>query len=238
MVPEDLATYSENDLERLAIEDLRRRPDVEFSAPINVELLIECLPNVTLKLKDGLRAKHRVEGMVLKASGADKSIEVWVDSLIYAGPWHCYNATLGEEYAHLRIHRGLFLCVSTIDEFVALQSDPQWARHEADARRFSDAIRMPAELLNIEAAAIYPRLVNEVGFHDTLGVYNLLRGKLAGKFRVTTEDVLRRMQQPQVRLEDRLLSSLQSRSFELIPHDWIVEARPRGKQAYLFEPFQ
>lgn len=236
MVPEDLATYTPNQLEQMAINDLKRRPDVEHSAPINLERLVDGLPNVSIEYFDNLVAKHRVVGMVLKSGISDQNRTVLVDSQVaHNGPWSGYNAVLGEEYAHLRIHQSLFLLVSTVADFISLQSDPQWHRHEADARRFSDAIRMPADLLEVELGQLYPRLTGEYGFGDTMAVHDLVLSRLASKFRVSMEDIKRRMQQPQVRLEDRLLSSLQSRSGVLIPEDWVVTAQPRYTQGRLFE---
>ncbi len=235
MVPENLATYTANELEHLAIDDLKRRPDVEHEAPINIEKLIEGLPNVSLELHDGLRAKHRVEGMVLKSSGDDKKLIVLVDSQVYSGPWNAYNATLGEEYAHLRIHQNLQLFVDSVEDFIKLQSDPQWVKRESDARRYSDAIRMPSDLLEAEVQLLYPRLTSDFGFGDNLALYSLIRSRIADRFRVTTTDIQRRMQQPQVGLEDRLLSSLQSRANSLIPGDWEVVAKPQYTQGSLFD---
>jgi hypothetical protein len=235
MIPLGLATYTENELELRAIQALRRRPDVEHDAPINVEFLIEGLPNVSLVYSDGLRAKHKVEGMVLKSASADKNIEVWVDTQIAIGPWQDYNAVLAEEFAHLSLHDALQWSVSSVEDFVALQNDPQWQRHESDARRFSDAIRMPSGLLAAEMEVVYAHVVNEHGFGDTLRAYGLIRSKLAGRFRVTPEDVLRRVQQPQVALENRVLNSLQSRSPGMIPAAWTVEVRKPGQQLPLFD---
>lgn len=236
MIPKNLATYSDNDLEEIARKTLQSRPDVEHSAPINVEWLLEGLPNFAeIDLVEGLQHKHQVEGMVLKHVDGDRKLLVRIDLAIFRGPWHHYNKVLCEEFAHITIHESLFLYVTSEEDFFELQRDPQWERHERDARRFSDAIMMPSDLLGIEASRFYPSIVDEHGFGDTLSVYELLISKLASRFRVSTPDMRRRLQHSQVGLENRLLNSLQTRNTELLPVGWSAEARPQYVQVTLFD---
>ena len=146
MIPDGLVKYSALQLEELAIQTLRRRPDVDFAPPINLELLIENMPNGMLELREGLRFNHRTEGCVCKEKFS-KRLTVLIDWSVYSGPWVKYNAVLAEEFAHITLHPALFNFVQTPDDFVELQSDPQWSMFEGDARRFSLAIRLPELLL-------------------------------------------------------------------------------------------
>lgn len=232
MVPTDLATYSENELERLAEQHLHRRPDVLHAAPIDLELLIDQhSEDVSLHLEDDLAARHKVEGGVWKDAHGNHELLVVIDRSLFMGPWAAYNRALGEEYAHLCIHQALLLLVRTVDDFVALQSDPQWARHERDARRFSDAVRMPRDLLAAEASSAYAHAVDEHGFGDSARVLSLVRSRLASRFQTSMPDMRRRLQQPQVALEERLLRSLQACETSLMPESWTVEARPPRTQS-------
>ena len=236
MIPRDLATYSDWQLERLARETLESRPDVEHFAPINIEWLLEGLLDFAgIEYAEGLCDKHLVEGMVLKHVDGHRELLVRIDLGIFRGPWPHYNKVLCEEFAHIIIHAALFLYVHSEEDFFALQRDPQWARHEKDARRFVDAIMMPCDLLGNEASQLYPAIVDEHGFGDTLSIYGLLISKLASRFRVTTSDMRRRLQQSQVGLEDRLLSSLQTRNSHLLPVGWSAEAKPQYVQSHLFD---
>ena len=236
MIPIDLATYTENQIEELARKTLRDRPDVEQAAPMNIEWLVEGLPNFAgLVISDGLKQRHNVEGMVLKYLDGHRELEVRIDRSVYKGPWHQYSRALCEEFAHIVIHPSLFLHVNSEQDFVALQRHPQWHKHEEDARRFGDAVAMPRDLIASECERIYPSIVDEYGFEDTLSVFSLLIGKLAVRFRVHNSDVRRRLQQKQVGMEDRVLSSLQSRSLTVIPEKWSVEPRPQAAQPNLFE---
>lgn len=236
MIPKDLATYSDYQLERLARETLKSRPDVEHSAPINVEWLLEGLPNfLGIEFIEDLRNNHQVEGMVLKHVDGHRELLVRIDLGIFRGPWRHYNKVLCEEFAHITIHPALFYYISSEEDFFKLQRDPQWKRHEKDARRFVDAIMMPSDLLGSEISRFYPVIVDEHGFGDTLSVYELLISKLASHFRVSISDMRRRLQQPQVGLEDRLLNSLQTRNSELLPVSWSAEARPQYVQTELFD---
>lgn len=225
MIPQGLITYRDSEIERLAQDTLRRRPDVEFKAPINIELLVENEANVSLEVMYGLVHKHRVEGCVCKKYMSHELI-VGVDQVMLAGPWPAYNAVLGEEYAHIRLHPALFLYVETAADFVGLQADPQWPRFERDARRFSAAIRMPTELVCPEAEAIYGHVVREDGFGNVVAIEKSIRNRLAEHFRVSLSDMQSRMQSWPCNLLDRIRMSIQSRSLTLIPGSWSLRAVP------------
>lgn len=225
MIPQGLITYSDAEIERLARDALRRRPDVDLKAPINVELLVENEANVSLEIMYGLVHKHRVEGCVCKKYMSHELI-VGVDQQILAGAWPAYNAVLGEEYAHIRLHPALFLYVETATDFIRLQADPQWPRFEGDARRFSSAIRMPAELVCQAAEVIYARVVREDGFGNAVTIEKAVRNRLAVEFRVSLDDMQSRICSWPCDLRSRILASVQARSLVLIPESWSIRAVP------------
>jgi hypothetical protein len=238
MIPEGLISYSPMELERMAAEDLRRRPRLDFEAPINLEFLLQDTENVNVELMHGLRVDHQVEGCVCKQY-MTKQITVFIDSRVYAGPWAEYNEVLGEEYAHIRLHAALFndvkACVDSVESFVELQRDPQWHRYEGDARRFSAAIRMPPKLVLNAAADAYEGIVSEFGFSDAAAIENRLRHRLAQKFRVTLGAMRSRLTEGPCDIRNQLLNSIQSRSTTMLPSDWTVTATPPMSQLTFLE---
>ncbi len=145
-IPGDLVRYSQGQIECMAKELSRSRPDVPNLAPINVERLIENSPDVDLQIRESLKTRHRVEGCVCKERHS-KNLTVFVDMGVFRGPWANYNTVLGEEFAHIKLHGALFLKVQAIEDFLQLQRHEQWHRIERDAKAFSRAIRLPFELI-------------------------------------------------------------------------------------------
>ncbi len=112
-----------------------------------------------------LISAFKVEGCVCKEF-MSKAVTVFVDWSLLSKPWPEYGAVIGEEFAHLHLHGSCFNFVNSVEDFIELQHDEEWHRFERDARYFSAAVRMPAELLVAEAEAVYPRVVDEHGFDD------------------------------------------------------------------------
>lgn len=217
-IPKDLVTYSKVELEQMAALELRRRPDVSFLPPINVELLIENSSDICLKPLGGLRSKHRVAGCVCKKF-MSRDLTVFVDEEIYCGCWPEYNEVLGEEYAHIRLHRSLFNLVQEVEDFVSLQQDPQWPNFESDARYFSMAVRMPRDLLVSQTEQIYPVFVNHYGFSDAKIILSKIRANLAETFKTSMSEMTRRFHHLKELLNDRIEKSVLSRSQTLIHND-------------------
>jgi hypothetical protein len=221
-----LVEFTPSRLECLAREVFRRRPDVDCAIPINVELLIEDLPNVSLALKDNLRVVHSIEGYVCKQQFMGRQMEVRIDASICDGNWPHYNAVLGEEFAHLELHMGLIHAVQSAEEFVELQRDRAWPQYERDAKQFSRAVRIPAALLLPEAERLYPRLVNEHGYGDPHRIEKFLRNALGESFRVPTGDMQRRMMDWPCYISRRVNISVRATSDVLLPLDWSIQAVP------------
>jgi hypothetical protein len=207
--------------------------DIEFSAPVNIERLVQDYPNVDMTIQAGLQFNHRVEGCVCKHM-LSRNITVCIDQRVFTGPWPTYNQVLAEEYAHIVLHPPLFDYVQSVDDFVELQTDPQWHRYESDAKKFSVAIRMPPALVTSETEIAYRRVIDEYGFPDTASIEKHIRNRLAQTFRVSPEDMWRRMIGYPCYLRGRLLNSIQSKSERLLPSSWTVEAAPPTSQKTLF----
>jgi hypothetical protein len=224
-----LIEYTRTELERKSQDTLRRRVDVPRQVPIKIEFLVENTPNIELEILDDLRYRFRVEGGVYKEF-MSKTLKVLVDYSIYSGQKPDYHRVLGEEFAHICLHQSLFLQVTSIEDFIELQNDSEWHRFEGDARRFSAAIRMPADLLVMEAEREYQRIVQEHGFGDPARIEKLLRNQLAQRFVVPSEEMHRRMRDWPCLVVPRLWTSIQAKTDRLVPLDWSVIAQPPGNQ--------
>lgn len=224
-LPEGLVEYTPLQIERMAEELFRRRPNIEFAAPINMEVLVESDPNVELKWEMGLRAKHRVEGCVCKQF-MSRQLTVYVDWTIASTSWPEYNAVLAEEFAHMQLHMAVVHCIDDIDAFLEIQRDPQWRKIERDARTYSAAIRMPRSLVVGHAETVYQRFVLENGFIDPVRAEMGIASILAGKFRVPPDDMRKRMADWPCELRPRILKSILSRSDRLVSGQWTSETKP------------
>lgn len=228
-----LVEFTTTQLEGLSQQVFRTRPDIELAIPVNLELLIEDLPNVSLVVKENLVVAHSIEGYVRKQEVLGHDIEVVVDKNIVDGNWPRYNAVLGEEFAHLELHMALVHAVQTVDDFIQLQRDPAWPQYERDAKWFSLAMRMPAALLVQEAERLYPKIVDEHGYGDTARVEKFLRNSLAELFRVPPADMQRRMMDWPCHILQRIESSVQAKADFLIPTSWSLRAVSPGRQQSL-----
>ncbi len=192
MIPDGLITYSNTDLERKSLEVFRRRPDVPFEARVNLELLVELEKDVRLTIVDGLIAKWGIEGAV-GINFMSPTRFVLVDSLMLSRHWPEYASVLAEEYSHIVLHPALIQQVHEVEDFVDLQSDPQWGRFEADAKHFALCLRMPFKLVQFELAHAYAEIVKEHGFGSVERIEKLTRNALALRFRVSARDIQRRL---------------------------------------------
>lgn len=226
MIPKGLINYSELELDRMHRELFRRRPDVAFCAPVNLEKLLQNTKNVVeiRYVSDGMMGKHKVAGCVCKRF-MSHDIEIWVDAYYLTRPWAEYSAVLGEEFAHIYLHPALFLYVDSIEDFVQLQCDPEWPRFEGDAKRFSTMVRMPAQLVIDAAEKAYPAAVDEHGFGDSVKIEKILRNALVPVFRVAPIEMQRRMVEWPCLLRDRIAQSVRVSSSALLSvNDSSIEA--------------
>jgi hypothetical protein len=195
--------------------------------PIRLEWLIENLrpDDVQLEIVMGLLHQHGVEGGIWKESGSRRQT-VFVDWGIYMGPWAQYNAVLGEEFAHLMIHPALLIQVKSVDDFIALQSQPEWEMYERDARRYSRAVRMPPIPFVAEAEELYGQVVAEHNFGNVELIEKLVRNGLCQKFRVPADDAIRRMLGHPCEISRRIQLSVASYSPRLLPAGTTLSPSP------------
>lgn len=205
---EGLVEYTPGQLECMAAEMLRRRPDVPFRAPINVERLIESR-DVVIKPMDGLLNKFSVEGAV-RTELLSRRITIYVDYHIFNGPDDArYGAVIGEELGHLTVHKAQIMQVKSVEDFLELRQCPQWRQIEKDARAFSAAIRMPELLITRRAESLYPEIVNEFGYGDPHAIAKHVRNRLAELFVVPVEDMHARLVQWPCQVMARVIASVQ-----------------------------
>jgi hypothetical protein len=213
---QELIGVTPSQIECMVRELFKRRQDVRCEPPIRLEWLIENEENVQLETVMGLRAAHGVEGGIWKQEGS-RQLTVFVDYGICIGPWPEYAAVLAEEFAHLVLHRALLIQVKSIEDFIALQKNPEWERYERDARRYSRALRMPAGPFVFEAQRLYEQVVAGGSFGDVDTVEKLVRNGLCQKFRVPHDDALRRMLTYPCEISRRIQASVLSYSPTLLP---------------------
>lgn len=230
-----LVEYTPGQLECIANEIHRRRPDVDFSVPINLELLIEDLPNTSLEIKDGLCLDHSIEEYVCKQAVLGKRMEIRVDKHIANGNWATYNAVLGEEFSHLTIHMALVYAVMNAEDFIELQRDPAWPQYERDAKTLSRALRMPMELLVPEAERLYSQVVAEYGFGTPATTEKFLRNSLSERFRVPPSDMQARMMSSPCHISRRVEISVLTQKDILVPLDWTIRTKPPVFQKSLLD---
>lgn len=232
MIP-DVPIYTPMQLEQMAHDTLRRRSDVPFAPPIKIERLLTNLPDLSIQYEYGLDNEHGIEGCICKQFMC-KTLTVFIDRRIMEGEYAKYNRVLGEEFAHIVIHPSMFTDINSVEQFVEHQSHPMWARWESDARRFSGAIRMPPSLVVEELGKAYGQIVDDVGFGNAAVIENRIKMRLAELFRVSPEEIWRRLVEPPCSLRDSLLNSIQSRNSTLLPTEWTVKAIPPMAQQSLF----
>jgi hypothetical protein len=233
MIPKGLITYTPGDIEKIAIATLRDRPDVPRSIPINVETLLEELPDLEIEYPYDLIVRYHVQGAVYKHF-MSKDITVHVDRSLLRGPWSDFNATLGEEFSHITLHRACFYMVNSIEDFIELQRQDEWTMYERDAKRLSEALRMPADLLDTAAAGLYGHLVNQHGYGDPIKIERYMKAILANDFRVLPGEMQRRFTDWPCQLRHRVLKSALTASPILLPADWELSAQPPATQRPLF----
>lgn len=223
MIPSGLIRYTRTDIECRAREFLLRRPDVPLTAPIDLELLIESHPSMTLIVIDGLRRNFGVEGCVMQ-SWMSKEIRIGVDYSVYKGPWPAYYEALGEEIGHVVLHKALFHGADTEQDFIDLQNDPEWSRYERDAKFFGECIRMPPSLLAKEAEELYKQVICEAGFCKPWQSERIMCSHMAHRFAVRPDEILKRLSDSCIEIRDRFLASIACRSDFLVPSSWTIKA--------------
>ena len=230
-----LIEYTKNEIERKARETLRARPDIQFSAPIRIELLLENTQNVFLETQAAMVTRFSVEGVTCTKDFSPNRIVLVDQNIADSSNDMRYNAVIGEEFAHICIHEALIMQVKSIEDFLEIQQHEAWPRFELDARHFSEAIRMPPELVIAWAEKIYPRIVDSTGFGDAGVVDMTMAREMAMVFCVSIDEMRRRLLNFPCEITRRVQASVLACSATLFPSDSISQVFPAASQRYLPE---
>ncbi len=231
---EGLVDYTDIQLEQMAHEYLRKRQDVQFKIPVNVEALLDGCENVDVDDVADISRYARIEGCVCRHMNG-RDLKVYIDRrIVDFSPKPAYFAVVAEELAHIVLHQGIFIQIKSFYEFLDFQKSPHWHRIERDARRFSAAIRMPYKNLVMAAEKTYPEIIDEHGYGDTWSIQKLLRNALAEMFAVPQTDMHSRLMQWPCHIFDRATASIQCRSGRLVEPDAVPKIVCRTSQGQLF----
>lgn len=202
--------YSVAEIERRAAELLRRHCGTPVPIPVDVDLLLEREPGVTLDYRPGLRQVHGVVGAVARERGTGRLI-VLIDAQVADHNPNLYRFTVAEELGHVILHRPLIEKVRTLREAKALHASEEYRRMDRNAKRFAAAVLMPpAEVLR-DAAEVYPQLVAAAGFGNVEAVQGYLVDRLARRYRVSTQAMRIRLGEWPIRVLDRVAAAMRER---------------------------
>jgi len=211
-----IVEYTRGQIECRAADLLRRRVDVAFRAPINVEVLLENTPDVHIEDMLGLKNKYSVEGGVCTEDDT-RELTVLIDYHLMNGPDDAgYNAAIAEELSHIVLHRGVIQQIKSMDGFIQFRRCPQWKQIELDARSFSAAVRMPEALISRRAEAVYREIMENTSFGDPHAAAMLVRNRLAEIFVVPVADMHSRLVQWPCQVMARVIASAERRSESLL----------------------
>lgn len=232
---EGLIEYTDIELEQIAHDYLHERVDVQFRIPVNVEALLQNCQGVgDVDTVPDIKKYTGTEGAVCRYGGGNELI-VYFDAETADGPSPAFFAVVGEELAHVILHRAILMQVKSLPEFLEVQSSRQWHRMERDARRLSAAIRMPHKNLVLSAESLYPDIVQEHGFGDVWGVQKLLRNALAEKYVVPPEDMHKRLMQWPCLIYQRANVSIQGNKQRLVDSEATLRVYEPRKQRQMFD---
>jgi len=210
MAIHDAPTYTAAQLEALAREFVHANAGSPPEIPVDVEIMLERLPGVSLDIRPALQARFGVMGMVLRdVSTGD--IVVYIDDKLADGPVARYRMTVAEELAHILIHRRVLDSVTQDGDFRHLQGLAQWHQMERNAKRCAAAILMPAEQVTAYARRVYPRLVKAAGFGDCSAILKYLASQLASSFEVSVSAMAIRLSEWAMRISDRVEGAVRAR---------------------------
>lgn len=203
-------TYSVRTIERMAHEFLRERYGTDIPIRIDIDYLVETLPDVTLDYWPALRANHRIDGMIMRDVGSGR-LFVYIDEHVADTQPNRYRMTVAEELAHLILHGKLIEQITSIDEFKALQGHYRAKEMERNAKRFAAAVLMPADNVLKHATVFYPKLVRVAGYGNTAAIMKQLVVMLAREFGVSPRAMEIRVTEWPARLNEKVKQAIADR---------------------------
>ncbi len=202
-------TYTVADLERRAQKFLHEQLGQDVPIPVDIDLLLEQVPEVDLDYWPGLRSNHGLEGMV--ARDVQKgSLYIFIDADLADTQPTRYRMTVAEELAHLVLHRKMIDQITEPADFRELQRHYRWHEMERNAKRFGAAILMPGDAVTREARLVFPKLVRVAGFGNIAAVQNHLVSLLAKTFEVSAQAMKIRLTEWPMRVFDNIREAMES----------------------------
>lgn len=199
--------YSVAAIERRAADLLRRHYGTRVQIPVDVDLLLEREPGVTLDYHLRLREVHGVVGVVLHERRTGRLI-VLIDAQVADHNPNFYRFTVAEELGHVILHRPLIEKIRTLREAEALHASEEYRGMDRNAKRFAAAVLMPPKEVLRDAEEIYPQLVAVAGFGDVEAVQGHLVNQLIRRYRVSTQAMRIRLGEWPIRVLDRVAAAM------------------------------
>jgi hypothetical protein len=203
-------TYNVAEIEAKAADLLRQTFPSGLELSIDVEHVLESVPNVFFDLWPGLRGNHQVEGMVCRDT-ATGELCVYVDDDLADNNPNRYRMTVAEELGHVILHRAVIDKVTSPEDFCELQRHDKWREMDRNAKRFAAALLMPADKLLEQARDWYPRLISVAGFNNPDAVINQLISKLAKHFEVSLQAMGYRFNEWPAKLREKIVAAMQDK---------------------------
>lgn len=209
--------YPVADIEQRAARLLVRHYGAAVPIPVDVDLLVEREPDVTLDYLPGLLEVHGIVGAVVRYPGFRRLV-VLVDAGVADQNPNFYRFTVAEELGHLILHRQVVEQVRSLREAAALHAWEGYRRMDRNAKRFAAAVLMPPAQILRDAAEVYPQLVAVAGFGSVEAVQGFLVDRLARKYRVSTRAMGHRLGEWPIRVVDRVAAAMRDK-LRFLPGD-------------------
>lgn len=217
-IGDKIFSYSNPQLEAKVDRFLRKRPYVDAAPPVDVEVILDRMPEVKNQdVMPILATEYHCEAIVLAKVFMHRHLTVVMDQGIMdqrdPAP---YNMAIAEEIGHIELHRAVMLEIQSEADFLELQRHPNWRIAEWDAKYFGRALLMPRLMLEAAASNIYHRVADEIGFGSAFQFSQLFTVRLAMLFEAPACDAKTRIETYVGGLRERLDRSIASRSDHLL----------------------
>jgi hypothetical protein len=208
---EPLPSYRDDELEALAVHFLQGRFGSDVPIPVDIEWLVETLPDVDFDGYPALRANYGLDAGVWRDPTSGKLL-VAVDEEVMdddsAKGIARYRSTVAEQLSHVLLHPAAIEKLDGPDAFSRFQTQVLGAGAGRAARRLAQALLMPTEGVREEARRVYRQLVQLVGTGNPVAVKKFLCARLAKQFRVSEAAMGHRLQNAPLRLGDQIDDAL------------------------------
>lgn len=205
-----LPTYSVSHLEKMAGQYLDNNFGPDIPIPVDIDLLVE-REGIDLDEWPKLRTNHGIEGGVWRDTESGRLFVFIAEELMAdESPkgYGRYRMTVAEELAHIHLHRTVIEQIDTPAKFRELQSHPQWAEVERNAKRYAAALLKPGKALSASAEKVYAQLVRHAGTDNVEAVKKWLRSLLAKEFEVSETAMHHRLGEWPMKIYSRVEQAL------------------------------